>query len=68
MSKQEMREQSERLVKEATERKSITIKKGETRIDARCGKCGAVNRISAVSGQLRVPFICKECGQEQKSF
>lgn len=68
MSKQAMREETERLVKEAMERKSITIKQGDTRIEATCGKCGAKNRVSAAKGQTRVPFTCKECGQEQETF
>jgi RNase P subunit RPR2 len=68
MSKQEMRAETERLIKEAMEKKSITIKQGDTRIDATCGKCGANNRVSAAPGQLRVPFTCKECGLEQKTF
>jgi predicted RNA-binding Zn-ribbon protein involved in translation (DUF1610 family) len=66
--KQQMREESERLVKEALERKSVAVTQGGTRIDARCGKCGSINRLSASPRQLRVPFTCKDCGQEQKSF
>ena len=68
MSKQERRAESERLIKEAMEKKSITIKQGDTRIDATCGKCGANNRVSAAPGQIRAPFTCKECGHEQKTF
>jgi transcription elongation factor Elf1 len=68
MSKQAMREESERLVREALERKVVTIKQGETRIDAVCGKCGAQNRVKAPMGQLRVPFTCKECGHKQRSL
>jgi RNase P subunit RPR2 len=68
MSKQAMREEAERLVKEAMERKAITIKQGDTRIEATCGKCGAKNRVSAAKGQLRVPFSCKECGQKQTTL
>ncbi len=34
MSKQEMRDEAERLVKEAMERKILTIKQGNTRIEA----------------------------------
>ena len=62
MSKQKDREETERLIKEAMERK------GDTRIEATCGKCGAKNRVSATPGQLRVPFACKECGQKQKTL
>jgi RNase P subunit RPR2 len=68
MSKQDMRDETERLVKEALERKTVTIKQGNTRIEARCGKCGAPNRVSAAPGQTRVPFTCKECGEEQRSL
>ena len=65
MSKQEMREEAERLIKEALERKTVTVKRGETRIDATCGKCGAKNKVSAAPGQVRVPFTCKDCGYKQ---
>jgi hypothetical protein len=68
MSKQKMRDETERLVKEALERKALVIKQGRTRIDARCGKCGAPNRVSAAPGQVRVPFTCKECGEQQRSL
>ena len=68
MSKEAMREEAERLIKEAMEKKSITIKQGDTRIEATCGKCGAKNRITAAKGQLRVPFSCKECGQKQTTL
>ena len=34
MSKQAMREETERLVKEALERKTLTVKQGKTRIDS----------------------------------
>lgn len=68
MSKQEMREETERLVREALERKTVTIKQGNTRIEARCGKCGAPNRVSAEPGQTRVPFTCKECGEKQRTL
>ena len=50
MSKQQDREETERLIKEAMERKAITIKQGDTRIEAKCGKCGAPNRVSAPPG------------------
>ncbi|HZP61338.1 MAG TPA: hypothetical protein VFB27_13535 [Opitutaceae bacterium] len=68
MSKQAMREAAEKLVKEAMERKGVTIKQGDTRIDAQCGKCGAPNRVKAAVGQQRVPFTCKECGHKQKTL
>src|ERR1700751_3894940 len=68
MSKQAMRDETERLVKEALERKTLTVKQGKTRIDSKCRKCGALNRVSADQGQVRVPYKCKECGEEQRTF
>jgi ribosomal protein L44E len=68
MSKQTMRDETERLVKEALERKTVTIKQGQTRIEAKCGKCGAPNRVSAPPGRIRVPYTCKECGAKQKTL
>jgi transposase-like protein len=68
MSKQAMRDETERLVKEALERKALTIKQGQTRIETRCGKCGAPNRVLAAPGQVRVPYTCKECGEKQRTF
>jgi hypothetical protein len=68
MSKQSMRDETERLVKEALERKTLTIKQGQTRIECKCGKCGAPNRVSAAQGQVRVPYTCKECGEKQRTF
>lgn len=68
MSKDAMRAETERLVKEAMERKSVTIKEGNTRIEAKCGKCGAPNRVSAARGETRVAFTCKECGAKQTTL
>lgn len=68
MSKQAMREETERLIREAMERKAVTIKQGQTRIEATCGKCGGKNRVSADKGQLRVTFTCKECGHKQETL
>jgi DNA-directed RNA polymerase subunit RPC12/RpoP len=68
MSKEAMREEAERLVKEAMERKTVSIKQGNTRIEAVCGKCGAPNRVSAEPGQTRVEYKCKECGQKQRTL
>jgi transcription elongation factor Elf1 len=68
MSKQQMREEAERLVREAMERKSVTVKQGQTRIEAVCGKCGAPNRVTAPPGQSRVEFTCKDCGAKQKTL
>jgi RNase P subunit RPR2 len=68
MSKQAMRDETERLVKEALERKNLTVKQGMTRIESKCRKCGAPNRVSADPGQVRVLFTCNECGEEQRTF
>jgi len=68
MSKQSMRDETERLVKEALERKALTIKQGQTRIETKCRKCGAPNRVLADQGQVRVPYTCKECGEKQRTF
>ena len=68
MSKEAMRAETERLVKEALERNSLTVKRGQTRIESKCGKCGAPNRVSAAQGQVRVEFTCKECGAKQNTF
>ena len=68
MSKQAMREETERMIREAMEKKSLTIKEGATRIEAVCGKCGAKNRVTAPKGSSRFPFACKECGHKQKTL
>ena len=69
MSKQAMREETERLVKKkAMERKAIAIKRGKTRIESKCAKCGALNRVSAAQGQVRVPYTCRQCGEKQRTF
>ena len=68
MSKQAMREEAERLVREALARKSVVVKQGDTRIETKCGKCGALNRVSAAKGVSRVAFTCKECGHRQESL
>ena len=68
MSTQAMREESERLVREAMEKKSISIKKGDTRIEAKCGKCGTINKVTAAPGKTRVKYKCKECGHQQNAL
>ena len=68
MSKEAMRAEAERLVKEAMERKSVAITHGETRIETRCGKCGAANRVKAPKGQTSVEYKCKDCGHQQRAF
>ena len=60
-----MREETERLVKEALERKTLTVKQGKTRIDSKCRKCGALNRVSAAQGQVRVPYMCKDAARNK---
>ena len=67
MSKEAMRNEAERLVNEAMKRQ-VTVTRGETPIEAKCGKCGAANRISAPPGRVRVPYTCKECGHEQRTL
>jgi RNase P subunit RPR2 len=68
MSKQALREETERLIKEAMEKKALTVRQGKTRIDATCGNCGAPNRVNAPMGERRVPFTCNECGHKQKTL
>ena len=68
MNKQAMREEAERLIRETMERKTIVVKQGNTRIETKCGKCGAPNRVSAAKGETRVTFTCKECGHKQETL
>lgn len=68
MSKQAMREEAERLIREAMEKRSITVTQGDTRIEAICGKCGAPNRVKAPKGQSRVEYTCKECDHKQRAL
>jgi transcription elongation factor Elf1 len=68
MSKQMMREEAERLIREAQARKPLVVKQGNTRIEAICGRCGAPNRVSAERGATRVKFACKKCGHEQETL
>ena len=65
MSKQAMREEAEKLMRESLERKTVVVKQGDTRIFTSCGKCGAQNKVSAPKGVSRVEFACKECGHTQ---
>jgi tRNA(Ile2) C34 agmatinyltransferase TiaS len=67
MTKEELRAQSERLLKEAMERQ-VTVKQIKSRKDAQCGKCGATTRVYMEAGQNRTQFKCKECGLEQMSL
>jgi transposase-like protein len=66
-TKEEQRAESERLVKEAMERK-LTIQQIKSRKDAQCGKCGATTRVHVEAGERRAQFKCKECGYEQMSL
>ena len=68
MSKQAMREEAERLIRETMAKKNIVIKQGTPRIEAVCGKCGAPNRGQAERAQARVKFSCKECGHKQETL
>lgn len=68
MDKKAMKEESERLIREALERGKVTVKQGKTRIETKCGKCGAPNRVMADPGETRVAFTCKECGQKQQTL
>jgi RNase P subunit RPR2 len=68
MSKQSQRDEAERLVREALERKTVAVKQGHTRIEAICGKCGAPNRVTAAPGETRVAYTCKECGDKQRTL
>ncbi len=65
MSKEALRAEAERLIKEAMENKSIAIKKGDTRVEVKCGKCGAVNKVTLPPGETRAKYKCKDCGQPQ---
>lgn len=67
-SKQQSREELDRLVKEALERGSVSVTKVDGRREEKCGKCGAPNRVKVPVGQTRVTYTCKECGQEQKTI
>ena len=67
MSKEAMRQESERLVREAMAR-NVTITHGKTRLDVKCSKCGAPNRVSAEVDHGRVEYACKECGHKQKTL
>ena len=68
MSKQEMREEAERLIREAMAKKTVSIKQGDTRIETKCGKCGAVNKVSAKAGESRIVYKCKDCGHQQRAM
>jgi transposase-like protein len=58
---------NERLVREAIAR-NVIITQGKTRLDVKCNKCGAANRLSAEVDHGRVEYACKECGHNQKTL
>jgi len=66
--KQKLREETERLVQEALQRKGVTIEKLKTRIDHVCGKCGYRGYVLAPPNSSRVPFTCKECGHSETTL
>ncbi len=68
MSKQSLREEAERLIRETMEKRNLVVKQGTTRIEAVCGKCGAPNRVQAEKGQSRVKFTCKNCDHKQETL
>jgi DNA-directed RNA polymerase subunit RPC12/RpoP len=68
MSKQSMREEAERLIRETMAKRNLVVKEGNTRIEAVCGKCGAPNRLSAERGASRVKYACKNCGHKQETL
>ena len=67
MTKAQMREESDRLVKEALARK-FAVTKGKTRLEVKCSKCGGANRVTAESGETRVEYKCKDCGHQQRTL
>jgi hypothetical protein len=67
-SKQQSRQELDRLVKEALERGSVAVTKVDGRREEKCGKCGAPNRVKIPVGRLRVDYKCKECGHEQRTM
>jgi DNA-directed RNA polymerase subunit M/transcription elongation factor TFIIS len=66
--KQKLREETERLVQEALQRKGVTIEKLKTRIDVVCGKCGFRSHVLTETESRRVSFKCKECGHSQNTI
>ena len=68
MSKEADRANLERMMREAMEKKNIAVKKGDTRLEAKCGKCGAANKVKMPPGESRAKFTCKECGHQQSTL
>ncbi|QDL97431.1 hypothetical protein [Rhodopseudomonas palustris] len=68
MDKKAMREEAERLMREAMATRNVTVKQGDTVINTTCGKCGAPNKVKAPKGVSRVAYTCKECGAKQETL
>lgn len=68
MSKEADRANLERMMREAMEKKNIAVKKGDTRLEAKCGKCGVANKVKMPPGESRTNFTCKECGHQQSTL
>ena len=68
MSKEAKRDELERLMREAMEKKNVAITKGDTRKEVKCGKCGAPNKVKMPPGESRANFTCKECGHQQNTL
>ncbi len=68
VDKQRQREETERLVQEAMQRKGVTIKVLKKRIDLHCGKCGYRGHGLFPADAQRVSFTCKECGHTQNKI
>ncbi len=54
MDKQAMREEAERLIRETMEKKALTIKQGNTRIETTCPPAGGKRRHR---GQVRLQAV-----------
>ncbi len=68
MSKEAKRNELERLVQEALAKKTVAVTKGDTRMEAKCGKCGVANKVKVAPGGERTKFTCKECGHQQNAL
>ena len=47
--------------------RNVVTTHGKTRLDVKCDKCGAANRVSAEVGHGRVGYAYKEYGHKQKT-
>ena len=69
MSKQSMREEAERLIRETMGKEDHRRQAGRHSYRGGLrGKCGAPNRVQAAKGQVRVKFTCKQCGHQQETM